>query len=103
MTTGVVIARTGGTFRVHVEGRELPAALSGKLKHANEDRVVVGDVVDLTLASDGGGPATITGMHERRSALVRRAGVGGSGARRTGLEQSFGFIFRFWRVRQTVS
>ena len=82
MTTGVVIARTGGTFRVHVDGRELPAALSGKLKHANEDRVVVGDVVDLTLAPDGEGPATITGMHERRSALVRRAGVGGSGARR---------------------
>ena len=71
MTTGVVIARTGGTFRVHVEGRELPAALSGKLKHANEDRVVVGDVVDLTLSPDG-----------RRSALVRRAGTGGSGSRR---------------------
>ena len=71
MTTGVVIARTGGTFRVHVDGRELPAALSGKLKHANEDRVVVGDVVDLTLSPDGEGPATITGMHERRSALVR--------------------------------
>ena len=80
MTTGVVIARTGGTFRVHVDGRELPAVLRGKLKYANDDRVVVGDVVDLVLTPDG--PATITGMHERRSALVRRAGVGGSGARR---------------------
>ncbi len=40
MTTGVVIARTGGTFRVHVDGRELPAVLSGKLKHANDDRVI---------------------------------------------------------------
>ena len=68
MTTGVVIARTGGTFRVHVDGRELPAVLRGKLKYANDDRVVVGDVVDLVLTSDG--PATITGMHERRSALV---------------------------------
>jgi len=80
MTTGVVIARTGGTFRVHVDGRELPAVLRGKLKHANDDRVVVGDVVDLVLTSDG--PATITGMHERRSALVRRAGTGGSGGAR---------------------
>src|SRR5256885_16434631 len=80
MTTGVVIARPGGTFRVHVEGRELPAVLRGKLKYANDDRVVVGDVVDLVLTPDG--PATITGMHEGRSALVRRAGVGGSGARR---------------------
>ncbi len=80
MTTGVVIARTGGTFRVHVDGRELPAVLRGKLKHANDDRVVVGDVVDLVLTPDG--PAMITGMHERRSALVRRAGVGGSGSRR---------------------
>src|SRR5204863_8127465 len=37
-------------------------------------------VVDLTLATDG--PATITGMHERRSALVRRACTGGSRSRR---------------------
>jgi ribosome biogenesis GTPase / thiamine phosphate phosphatase len=80
MTTGVVIARTGGTYRVHADGRELAAVLRGRLKHTSETRVVVGDVVDLVLTVDG--PATITGMRARRSLLARRAAVGGSGARR---------------------
>ena len=45
MTTGVVLARVGGTFRVHVAGAEVTATLRGRLKHRDDDRVVVGTAV----------------------------------------------------------
>lgn len=77
MSTGVVLARAGGTFRVHAEGREVTAILRGKLKHKDDDRVVVGDVVELDL--DGEGNGAITGIQARRSVLARRAAGTGAG------------------------
>ncbi len=76
MTTGVVLARTGGTFRVHTADGEIEAVLRGKLKHKDDDRVVAGDVVELELQPEGAtGPASIAGVKERRSVLARRAGT----------------------------
>ena len=45
MTTGVVLARIGSTYRVHTGAVEVTAVLRGKLKHRDDDRVVAGDVV----------------------------------------------------------
>lgn len=76
MSSGVVLARAGSQFRVHVDGREVTATLRGKLKHRDDDRVVVGDVVELDLETPGTG--AITGIRERKSVLARRAaGTGG--------------------------
>lgn len=71
--TGVVLERTGSTYRVHVGegGGEVAAVLRGKLKLPDRDRVVAGDVVELELRSDG--PATISRVRPRRSVLARRA------------------------------
>ncbi len=71
MTTGVVLARTGSTYRVHTDTGEVTAVLRGKLKHRDDDRVVAGDVVELELQSDG--HATISGVRRRKSVLARRA------------------------------
>src|SRR5690349_24416926 len=71
MTTGVVLARTGSTYRVHTDTGEVTAVLRGKLKHRDDGRVVAGDVVDLGLQSDG--RATISGVRRRKSVLARRA------------------------------
>jgi ribosome biogenesis GTPase len=70
--TGVVLARTGGGYRVHTEAGEVTVTLRGKLKHQDTDRVVPGDVVVL----DG---ATISEIRTRRSVLARRAPQGGAG------------------------
>ena len=77
MTSGVVLARAGSTYRVHVEGREIVATLRGKLKHKDDDRVVVGDVVEMDMESGDSG--AITGIKERRSVLQRRAAGQGAG------------------------
>jgi ribosome biogenesis GTPase / thiamine phosphate phosphatase len=71
VTTGVVLARTGSTYRVHTDTGEVTAVLRGKLKHRDDDRVVAGDVVELELQSDG--HATISGVRRRKSVLARRA------------------------------
>ena len=71
MTTGVVLARTGSTYRVHTDTGEVTAVLRGKLKHRDDDRVVAGDVVELELQSEG--HATISGVRRRKSVLARRA------------------------------
>lgn len=73
LESGVVLARTGGGYRVHTDAGEITATLSGKLKHKDDDRVVPGDVVLL----EG---TTITGIRPRRSVLARRASQGSSGA-----------------------
>ncbi len=77
VTTGVVLVRDGGVYRVHTEAGEVAATLRGKLKHRDDDRVVPGDVVELDLHGDG--EAAITGIRPRRSVLARRAAQGGSG------------------------
>jgi ribosome biogenesis GTPase len=80
MTTGVVLERTGNTFRVHTPEGECIAVLRGKLKRGDDDRLVAGDVVDLETHGDG--PATVERVHPRRSVLARRRATGGHGARR---------------------
>jgi ribosome biogenesis GTPase len=69
----VVLARTGGGYRVHTDAGEITATLRGKLKHRDSDRVVPGDVVVL----EG---STIAEIRPRRSVLARRAAQGSSGA-----------------------
>lgn len=80
MTTGVVLVRSGTQYRVQV-GRDevVKAVLRGRVKRADDDRVVPGDVVELEL--HGRGPATIAQVQPRRSVLARRA-AGGERARR---------------------
>jgi ribosome biogenesis GTPase len=80
MTTGVVLTRAGGTYRVHTSDGEVTAVLRGKLKQADDDRVVAGDIVDLVLHREG--PATVERVHTRRSVLARRRASGGRGLRR---------------------
>jgi len=80
MTSGVVLARTGGTYRVHTPEGEVTAVLRGKLKLADDDRLVAGDVVELALHRDG--PATVERVHTRRSVLARRKASGGRALRR---------------------
>jgi ribosome biogenesis GTPase len=74
--TGVVLARAAGVFRVHTADGEVTAVLRGKLKRADDDRCVAGDVVDLTAHGDG--PATVERVHPRRSVLARRRSGGGA-------------------------
>src|SRR5256714_13916255 len=72
-TTGVVLVRAAGGYRVHTDAGEITATLRGKLKHKDSDRVVPGDVVVL----EG---STIAAIRPRRSVLARRAAQGSSGA-----------------------
>lgn len=71
MTSGVVLERTGATFRVYTPEGEVKAALRGRLKHRDDARVVAGDVVELEVHSDGTG--AIAAVRPRRSVLARRA------------------------------
>ncbi len=63
---GLVLQRSGSTYRVATEAGEIVAALRGKLKHEDKRRVVVGDQVLL----EAGG---ITGTEPRRNVLERRS------------------------------
>ena len=80
MTTGVVLTRSGGTYRVHTQDGEVTAVLRGKLKQDDDDRLVAGDVVEVALHGDG--PATVERVHTRRSVLARRKASGGRSVRR---------------------
>jgi ribosome biogenesis GTPase len=81
MTTGVVLTHSGGgKYRVHTPEGEVTAVLRGKLKQGDDERVVAGDIVELTLHRDG--PATIERVHTRRSVLARRKASGGRSVRR---------------------
>jgi ribosome biogenesis GTPase / thiamine phosphate phosphatase len=70
-TSGVVLARAAGGYRVHTDAGEITVTLRGKLKFQDTDRVVPGDVVAL----EG---TTIAAIRPRRSVLARRAAQGGS-------------------------
>src|SRR5439155_25353410 len=76
VTTGVVLARIGSTYRVHTGAVEVTAVLRGKLKHRDDDRVVAGDVVGLERHADGRAP--ISAVRPRRGGRARRAPGGGS-------------------------
>jgi ribosome biogenesis GTPase len=71
VTTGVVLARSGSTYRVDTARGEVVAVLRGNLKHRDEGRVVAGDVVELEQRA--GSPARIAAVRPRRSVLARRA------------------------------
>lgn len=73
-TTGVVLARTGSTYRVHTAAGEVTATLQGKLKHRDDTRVVAGDIVELEMRVDRS--ATIAAVRPRRSVLARRVAAG---------------------------
>jgi ribosome biogenesis GTPase len=73
-TTGVVLERTGSSFRVHTAEGEVNATLQGKLKHRDDGRVVAGDVVELDVRADRS--ATIAAVRPRRSVLARRIVAG---------------------------
>src|SRR5207247_1355919 len=82
VTTGVVLARTGSTYRVDTDRGEVTATLRGRLKHQDGDRVVAGDVVDLdvpTGGEGGGGRATIVGGRRGRGVRAARARGEGTG------------------------
>jgi len=73
-TTGVVLVRSGARYRVRTGDGEVIAVLRGRVRRADDDRVVPGDIVDVEVHADG--PAAITGQHPRRSVLARRAAGG---------------------------
>lgn len=66
----MVLARTGGLYRVSCDGQVLEATLRGRFKQRGRDRVLVGDRVTLGQHPDGG--ATIEEVATRFSVLKRR-------------------------------
>ncbi len=67
----IVLSKTGGGYRVRAGGEWLEAALRGRLKHAKDTRVLVGDVVTVHVQADQ--TATIEAVQPRRSVLKRRS------------------------------
>jgi ribosome biogenesis GTPase / thiamine phosphate phosphatase len=79
MASATVLRAGGGVYDVELEdGSVAEASLRGRLKleQRTGDRVVAGDIVDVTTQSDGA--LTIESVAERRSELARRA-PGGHG------------------------
>ena len=75
-----VVAVTGGVYALVLDdGRRMDASLRGRLKLGSkvraEDRVVIGDRVEMTELH--GGSATIEALVPRRSSMVRRSGKAG--------------------------
>src|SRR2546428_12625311 len=93
VNTGVVLVRTGSTYRVYTDAGEVTAVLRGKLRRRDDDRIVAGDVVELALQPDG--PATISRVRPRRSVLARRA----AGERRHASRRSPRTWTRSWSSR----
>jgi ribosome biogenesis GTPase / thiamine phosphate phosphatase len=81
MTRGVVLQGTGGQWHVRLEdGRTEIAALRGRVKHAAEEKLAVGDEVEVEPGEAETGWA-ITRILPRRSRLARRSPGGGLGER----------------------
>lgn len=66
---GIVLAKTGGRYRVFSDGGTVEASIRGRLKQAR-DQVLVGDWVTIHRHADGS--VTIEGVQERGSILQRR-------------------------------
>lgn len=74
--TGTVLRAHGGVYEVETPDGVVEAALRGRLKREDRvgEKVVVGDRVEVEPGSGGDAVSwTIEEVHERRSALVRRA------------------------------
>lgn len=81
MRRGVVLQGTGGQWHVRLEhGTTCVAALRGRVKHAGEWKLAVGDEVTLD-HDDATGAWAIDRILPRRSQLARRAPGGGRGER----------------------
>ena len=79
-TEGVVLAGTGGQWRVQLtDGTIGVAALRGRVKHEGETKLAVGDRVDVE--RDGGDGLAITAIHRRTTQLSRRNPSGARGER----------------------
>lgn len=68
---GVVLSRAGGRYRVFSGGDVLTASLRGRVKHGDDEKILVGDRVKLGLHQDGS--VTIEGVGRRKSLLRRRS------------------------------
>ncbi len=68
---GVVLSRAGGRYRVFCGGDVLTASLRGRVKHGDDDQILVGDRVQLGVHR--GGSVTIEGVEQRESVLHRRS------------------------------
>src|SRR5881397_1875787 len=82
MNTGVVLVRTGATYRVYTDWGEVTAVLRGKLRRREDDRVVAGDVVKQEVQGDR--LASISCVRPGRSVLARRAAGGADVRTRSG-------------------
>src|SRR5207237_8333423 len=80
MTSGVVLARTGASYRVHTDQGEVTATLRGRLKHKDDDRVVAGTVEDVEVRADLTAP--ISRGPPRRAVPARAPAAGGRVRRR---------------------
>lgn len=67
----MVLSRTGGRYRVWLDGAACEAVLRGRLKQRDRETVLVGDRVRLV--TDPGAPATIEAVLPRTSLLQRRS------------------------------
>lgn len=65
------MSRAGGRYRVFCGGDVLTASLRGRVKHRDEERILVGDRVHLSVHREGA--VTIEGVEPRRSVLNRRS------------------------------
>jgi ribosome biogenesis GTPase / thiamine phosphate phosphatase len=68
---GIVLARTGGRYRVHTGRDTIEASLRGRMKQDDYDRVLVGDRVKVQVGEDGS--ATIEEIRPRKGLLKRRS------------------------------
>ena len=76
MVSGTVLRALGGVYEVETAEGVVEAVLRGRLKRDERsgEKVAVGDVVEVAREEAGGRVAwTIERVHERRTALVRRA------------------------------
>jgi len=78
---GVVLGGTGGTWSIFTDGGEtLAATLRGRVKHGVDEKLAVGDDVEVE-RSPRGDSWVISGILPRRSKLARRAPGGAHGER----------------------
>lgn len=68
---GRVLRIAGGSYRVEVEGRIVECVLAGRLKQGDDERVAVGDRVQVERLEEG--LHRITGILPRRGKLARRS------------------------------